>query len=67
MNTCACGQWPLEEYGERCPSPGCGSCEICGEQMGNSDAAEMYDRSERVGVATYCHAECGLENGLEVA
>ena len=32
--TCVCGMWPYEEYGERCPScPGevCCPGEICGE------------------------------------
>lgn len=47
-------------------------CEICGEQIGESEeAAEMYDpawgdwQPDKPNVI--CHAQCGLNLGFEVA
>lgn len=42
-------------------------CDICGEPVSNENQrAEMYD-PEKPGLHIFCHDQCGIERGLEVA
>ncbi len=44
-------------------------CEICGE-LKSAEMAEMYDPTGQTfleGGSVYCHAQCGLSRGYEVA
>lgn len=43
-------------------------CELCGEPVRDGQGAEMFDPSAvKLAQAYYCHADCGLSRGMEVA
>jgi hypothetical protein len=47
-------------------------CDICGEPLGgpNAEVAEMFDpecTDMNVSNHVICHAQCGIDRGLEVA
>ena len=42
-------------------------CELCGERVRDDQAAEMFDPNDNDSLPVFCHVECGLARGLEVA
>ena len=54
---------PDQEIGEQMET-----CDICGEPIRpNEEKAEMYDPDDDAAASLICHAQFGINNGLEVA
>jgi hypothetical protein len=50
-----------EQWGQK-------DCDVCGEELKpNDEVAEMYDPEDDDGDPVICHAQCGLDKGLEIA
>ena len=43
-------------------------CDLCGDGITEDDeSAEMYDTTNPDGPSVICHAQCGLNQGMEIA
>lgn len=43
------------------------TCEVCGERLDDDGNAEMYDPERPGNPSLIVHADCGINEGLEVA